>query len=155
MDASDGEVGPRGGDMRLTLPRMLVTTLWMLAGAFLAIQLHRFWIVNGFDFGPAAYVVGFVVGFAGAVVLTWAIIRVRVHVFFSYPTCRQGLCSGIECYAWPKGTIYGRVRGGYLYRCKCGEQYIRDGRKFMSVGPEGARMPYKKLIGFHKWADDV
>jgi hypothetical protein len=135
--------------MQITLPRLLAIVFWMSVGVLLANQLPRSW-------GLVGHVVGFAIGFAGAVVLTWAIVVGRILVFMPYPICRQGRCSSMKEYSWPKGTVYGKTNSGeYRYRCKCGDQYIRDGRRFMAVGHDGAKLPYKKLVGFHKWADDV
>ena len=134
--------------MRLTLPRFLGATFWIFCGTELAIFLGKSWSVLG-------YTVGFLVGSIGAFTLTWAILLGHILLFFPFPTCRQGRCNCIADYVWKKGTIYGWEKGGvYRYRCKCKDQYIRHGKKFMEVLPDGTRRSYKKLVGFRKWADE-
>jgi hypothetical protein len=100
--------------------------------------------------------VGFPLGFSGAVLATWAILLGRIVLLFPFPICREGKCRGLNGYVWKKGTLYGSKKGGlYRYRCRCGREYVRKGRKFMEVGSEGVAQPYKKLTGFREWTDDV
>jgi hypothetical protein len=135
--------------MILTVPRLLVTTLWVLCGWALSMALRPF-------LGAVAYFVGFPLGFSGAVVVTWAVLLGRILLLFPFPTCGRGKCNSIKQYKWRSGTIYGWEKGGrYRYRCRCGREYVRKGRRFMEVGPNGAMLPYKKLVGFREWADDV
>jgi hypothetical protein len=133
--------------MRLNFPKLLVTAFWILCGAVLAIQLRRAW-------GIAGYIVGFPVGFTGALMLTWAVLVGRILVLFPLPVCRRGKCRGFRQYTWRKGTIRGWEEWGvYLYRCKCGDLYIRRGRQFIQLLPDGKERPYKKLVAFQTWAD--
>lgn len=55
---------------------------------------------------------------------------------------------------WRKGTIYGREKdGSYKYRCKCGDHFLRDGKRFMQVLDNGKLRPYK-LYEQGKWVND-
>ena len=135
--------------MRLTLPRLLVTALWMFCGALLALEFHR-------SLGASGYIVGFVVGFAGSFLLTWGVLLGRILLLFPFPICRQGKCRGLGAFVWKRGTIYGwEGEGSYRYKCKCGDQYIRRGGQFIQVLPGGKEQPYKKLVSFRTWADEV
>jgi len=135
--------------MILTLPRLLLWTLWIFCGLVLATALLSIFFVVG-------YIVGFPLGFSGAFLATWAVLLGRILLLFPFPTCKDGKCRGLKGYVWEKGTVYGWERGGlYRYRCRCAREYVRKGRKFMEVGSDGVTLPHKKLAGFREWVDDV
>ncbi len=134
--------------MRLNLPKLLVTAFWILCGVVLAVELRHPWGVPG-------YIVGFSAGFSAALVVTWAAIVARIRILFPFPVCRQGRCRSPKQFSWRRGTIHGWEGWGvYLYRCKCGDRYIRKGRRFLQLVREGEELPYKRLVGFQTWADD-
>jgi hypothetical protein len=136
--------------MKLTLPRFLVATSWFLCGALFWVALKRPWGVPGF------YVAAIVGGIVG-MFLTWAVLWGRLLLLFPLPLCRQGKCRSIgRDYVWRLGTIYGfEGEGVYRYKCACGDQYVRQGKKFMELLGNGTTRPYKRLVGFRHWADDV
>ena len=135
--------------MRLTLPRLLVTGFWVACGMLLAMYLGKLWGIGG-------YCIGFVVGIVAAFLFTWIIILGRVLLFLPFPPCRNGKCNRLGEYVWQQGTIYGWTKWGvYSYRCKCGDYYIRDRKRFMQLLSDGTKQPYKKLIGIREWADDL
>lgn len=124
-------------------------TLWIDSGAWLGLKLHR-WV------GFTGYLVGFPLGSFLAIFVTWAVLLGRIALLYPFPLCQMGQCRGFGQYVWMRGTIYGYERGGrYRYRCKCGDEYVRRGKRFMHVLANGTEAPYKKLIGFRKWEDDV
>lgn len=109
----------------------------------------------GSVYGTAGRWVADIVSAIAVLILVWLILLGRILLFFPFPTCRKGKCHSIGDYVWYVGSIYGRVRWGvYHYRCRCGDEYIRKGRKFMEVLPDGTKRSYKQLVGFRKWADD-
>src|SRR5258708_290639 len=112
--------------MRLTLPRLLMITFWIGCGATVALSLINTW-------GVIAAFIGFVLGVTGGITITWAITLGRILLFFPLPLCRQGKCQRFgKDYVWRKGTVYGKCKWGvYLYKCRCGDQYLRRGKKFM------------------------
>jgi len=72
-------------------------------------------------------------------------------------------------YSWDADTIYGKRKWGcYIYRCNCGDHYLRHGKRFMEILPpssaevigewvtvtEANTRSYKKLTGFREWSDD-
>lgn len=85
----------------------------------------------------------------------WALLLGRLLLFFPFPPCCRGQCGSIDEYTWNMGRIFGYERWRiYHYWCKCGDEYIREGRRFYQVLPDGTRKPYLKLIGFRKWQAD-
>lgn len=84
--------------------------------------------------------------------LTWVLTLGRLLFFFPFPPCRQGQCRTIDAYTWVKGRIYGREKWNtYHYWCRCGDEYIREGRRLSYVLPDGTQKPYLILDGFRKW----
>lgn len=82
----------------------------------------------------------------------WAVSLSRLLLFFPFPSCRNGRCRGISAYYWSLGTTYGRERWGvYRYRCCCGDEYIREGKRFFFVRPDGSKQPYMTLTDFRTW----
>jgi len=57
------------------------------------------------------------------------------------PRCHQGVCSG----DWR--TMFGdydivRFGDDFGYRCRCGIEYMKEGRRFMRRRPDGSLEPY-------------
>lgn len=134
--------------MKLTLPRFLVTTSWIFCGVALGFLLGQSWGVAGFS-------IGLILGIAIAFLLTWLVLLGRLLVFFPFPPCAHGKCHRFRDFYWRKGTIYGWEGGVYRYKCRCGDEYIRRGRMWMKVLANDSTQPYKRLIGFRRWADDA
>lgn len=133
----------------LTLPRLIVTAIWIASGVVLSSLLGRAW-------GTFGYVFGFLVGVVIVILLTWIIILSRNLLLMPFPVCRSGKCRTFRDYTWKRGTLYGREKGGiFRYRCRCGDEYIRDGRRFLQVLSDGTTRPYKKYEGGNQWVDDV
>jgi hypothetical protein len=132
----------------MSLPRFLVTTSWVLCGFLLATHLQ--------SWGAVWVIIGFLTGGTVAFIITWFLLLGRLLLFFPLPICRNGKCSRFgKDYVWKKGTIYGWEKWGkYRYKCKCGDQYVRQATKFMIVASDGSIHPYKKLVGFRHWEDD-
>jgi hypothetical protein len=85
----------------------------------------------------------------------WAVSIGRLLLFFPFPSCCNGKCRDITAYEWRIGYIYGRKEWGvYHYRCRCGDEYIREGKRFLRVLPDGSKEPYMILTGFRKWEKD-
>ena len=123
--------------------------IWVACAAFLGSAIAQPWGIGG-------RWVGSIAGFVIASILTWAIWLGRIHLFYPFPSCRREKCHSIFDYEWKITEILGRVgRGVYRYKCKCGDEYIREGNKFMELLPDGKMRLYKKVVGFHKWADDT
>jgi tetratricopeptide (TPR) repeat protein len=126
---------------------------WLACGALLALFL-------GERYGPIGYIAGFPIGLFGASAITQIIIYYYVKLFMKFPTCQRGNCTRFEDYrSGNKGRFFGWDGGGlYLYKCKCGDLYLRDGEKFMEWlpygGRKGTRVPYKKLNRSGEWEED-
>ncbi len=133
----------------LTLPRLLLMTSWALFGALTWIAFQKPWGRVGYGiFSLSGIVVGFLI--------TRTILEGRLGVFFPLPLCRRGKCRTLgRAYVWRLGTLFGyETKGNYLYRCACGDMYVRQGTRFMELLADDTRRPYKRLVGFRKWADD-
>jgi hypothetical protein len=134
----------------LTVPRLLIATFWSDVGAFLWFALRK-------PLGQPGIRVFGILGFAIGLLITRAILVGRLQLLFPLPSCRQDKCHRFgQDYVWRLGTLFGyESRGIYLYRCRCGDTYIRKGKRFMSLLPDESMRPYKKLVGFRTWVDDL
>jgi hypothetical protein len=120
----------------------------MACGVVLSSLLGRAW-------GTSGYVLGFLAGVVIAFLLTWLIVLSRNLLLMPFPECRRGKCHTYRDYVWKRGTLYGREKGGiFRYRCKCGDEYVRDGNKFLQGLSDGTTRPYKKYQR-GKWVDDL
>jgi hypothetical protein len=118
--------------------------LWIALGVFLADVLNR-------DVGLSRWI-GVPLSVSFVLLFVWALALGRLLLLFPFPPCRQGKCRSIDAYTWMMGRLYGREKWStYHYWCKCGDEYIREGKRFMQVLPDGTRQAYMKLVGFRKW----
>ena len=113
--------------------------------------------------------ISFPIVFLALCLITWTVLLSRLLLFFPFPMCQKGKCHSIDDYSWSMGSYFGKMRWGvYWYKCQCGDEYLRRGKRFMKFIPEvvvppspwfninkGTTRPYKKLVGFRKWADDT
>jgi len=133
----------------MTLTRLTLTSTLLWCGVDLALFLGTF-------IGVLGYIAGFILGIVGAFFAIWLALYFRVILFQPFPPCKRGKCLSIRDYEWRYGSFYGYERWGvYWYRCKCGDQYVRVGKRFTILLSDGSTLPYKALVGFHKWGDDV
>jgi hypothetical protein len=144
-----------------TLITLLRSMTFIVVAALLAIFLKN-------HFGISDWI-GFPIVFVVMCLLIWAVLLGRLLLFVPFPSCRKGKCHSIDDYSWFHGTFFGKCKWGvYWYSCRCRDQYLRRGKRFMEFIPEpkdspspwvdirkGTTRPYKKLIGFRKWADDT
>jgi hypothetical protein len=132
----------------LTLRRLLVLIICVSFGSELGIGLGRRW-------GLIGLAIGFPLGTFLAVYCADFIVVGWYRLFIHFPHCRNGKCSQPSDYMWLAGTFYG-CEGWrkFRYRCRCGDIYLRKGRHFMEVLPDGTLRLYKKQIGFGKWEDE-
>ena len=87
--------------------------------------------------------------------LIWVLTLGNLLLRFPFPPCRQGRCRTIDAYTWIRGRIYGREKWNtYHYWCRCGDEYVREGKRFFQVLPDGTKKPYMMLAGFQKWEND-
>jgi hypothetical protein len=133
----------------LTLPRLLLMTFWSLCGVSLWSLLHK-------PLGQFGQWVFGLLGFFVGLFVTWAILKGRILGLFPFPVCQQGRCSRMaRDYVWRLGTLFGyEGKGMYLYRCGCGDMYLREGKRFMRLAENDILTPYKRLVAFRRWADD-
>ena len=130
-------------------PRILIVTFCFLCAGLLGLTFQKFW-------GRPGLYIGCLLGTIGGMILTWAILTGSLLLFFPLPLCRQGKCLRFgKDFIWKKGRLLGYEGNGvYHYRCRCGDEYLRKGKKFLLLLSDGTSRPYKVLIGFRKWVDD-
>lgn len=132
----------------MTVTMLVLGIFWGTCGALLSHELGK-------SFGVIGYITGYILGAFASYLFTWVFLVGRLLFFFPLPVCRQGCCQGYNNYDWPISTIHGwegwKV---YRYRCRCQDEYIRVGKKFLEVLPDKQTRPYKKLVGFRRWTDD-
>jgi len=104
------------------------------------------------------FFVDFAFGFYAPVLWLWTFILLSI-LLDSFPVCSSGKCRGKRDFAVSPSCYYSNedrpVDGLTEYKCKCGDEYVRRGKRFMALDSERNPHPYKKLVGFHKWADDT
>ena len=133
----------------LTVPRLLIAMFWSLCGGLLWLAIRRPW-------GKTGYWVFAFFGLAAGLIIIRPVLIGRLRLLFPFPLCRRGKCYRFgQDYVWRLGTLFGyEGKGIYLYGCRCGDMYIREGKRFMALLPDDTTLPYKKLVGFRKWEDD-
>lgn len=133
----------------MTLTMLLLGIFWGTCGALLSYEM-------GESLGMIGYIVGYVTGAAASYLFTWILTVGRLRFFFPLPVCRRGCCCGYDNYHWPISTIYGwEIWRTYRYRCRCEDEYLRIGKKFLEVLPDEETRPYKRMTSFRCWVDDT
>jgi hypothetical protein len=132
----------------MKLTRLIGTALWIAVGVAVSSSFGARW-------GKIGYAGGFLVGALGAFLLTWWGL-LTLHVLLKpWPECRRKKCHTFRDYVWKRGSIYGREKGSqYRYRCKCGDEYLRRGRRFLKVSEDGSVHPFK-IYQKGAWMDDT
>ncbi|HEY3332639.1 MAG TPA: hypothetical protein VGK19_21590 [Capsulimonadaceae bacterium] len=110
-------------------------------------------------YGPWAMwsvaIISFVIGTSLAAIACLGIVEQYIHHFVAFPTCRKGACSTWRSYSFPAATIYGwKGIGCSHYRCECGDEYLRLGRRFFSLTSDATIVNYKRLDWHGHWVDD-
>lgn len=134
--------------MRLTALRFWLVTFYFACAASLAVIVRFRW---GWPGLAAAFPLGICLG-ACIVEVLW-----RLLVFLRpWPQCRRGNCRQSTDYLYPEGSLYGYDEEAQAWRlkCRCGDQYLFDGKRFMELTKDNRRLPYKRLVGLRKWTDD-
>jgi len=134
-------------------PFMLMVCLGALLGMYMTQAVASFGISDW-----QALLLGFSIGFIAVSILFWVIALGQILLLFPFPRCEKNKCHRMSDYRWSIGTIYGwEAWGVHRYWCSCGDEYVRHGRRFMRAIYEDDTfeiVPYKRLVGFRKWADD-
>jgi hypothetical protein len=119
--------------------------------ALLTVCLGRHW-------GGTIHVVDFACGFYVAI-MSWESFFWFWLIFCPFPACRGGKCLGWRNYyrnsPSPQEKQEENTKQWIVYECGCGDKYSRRGKRFMELDSERNAHPYKRLVGFHKWADDT
>lgn len=125
-----------------------MTTIWIVSGVVVSRIFEK-------CFGNIGYPLGFLAGFSTAFLLTWLVLVSKYLLLKPFPECRRGKCRTFRGYIWKRGTIYGREKGGeFRYRCRCGDEYVRSGCRFLLVLKDGTLLPYKRHESGKTWVDE-
>jgi hypothetical protein len=133
----------------LTLPRLLIVTFWALCGGLLWLALRK-------PAGRLGYYGFALFGLIAGLIIARVFLLGRLQLFFPLPPCQQGKCHRLgRDYVWRLGTLFGyEGKGIYLYKCRCGDTYIREGKRFGELLADDTIRPYKRLVAFRQWSDD-
>jgi hypothetical protein len=110
----------------------------------------RNWIFTVFT---ADFTLGFYVPLFGF----YALCLIRI-ITTTFPACKNGKCGKNDfqrCVLPPQEQQEERSNHWITYECRCGDKYVWQEKKLMALDSERKAIPYKKLVGFHKWADDT
>jgi hypothetical protein len=105
----------------------------------------------GHRFGIVGYILGFVLGVGGGWAALW-VIPMFLDFVDGYlrsgiprrPRCRNGRCVGVD-YELTKTLTW---------KCKCGDEYVKKGRRFLKLDADRKRLPYLKWVPFRGWVPD-
>lgn len=126
--------------------RLLISALWFYCGLQCVILAKSPW-------GTATFFGIYLAGVSLGIFITWAIVYGRARTL-PFPACRCGKCHKFDDYAWLEGTFYGcQSIGVYMYKCQCGDYYLRSGKRFMELNEDGKTAPHKTFMGNGKWID--
>jgi hypothetical protein len=118
--------------------------------ALLSMCFLRRWIAT-------VHIADFALGFY--VPILWWGTKILLWIVFSpFPICKNGKCRGMNSFfrdvALSQGKQVEAANQPIVYTCRCGDEYVRCGKRFMALDSERTPQPYKRLVGFHRWADD-
>ncbi len=100
------------------------------------------------QYGWLGAITGFGIGAFGVILIVKGIARIESIFYRPLPVCRNNVCQGND-YKYVHNQ-----QGIVVCRCKCGSDYILNGRRFGEITPEGAFHPYMKRAMFGKWIPD-
>ncbi len=104
----------------------------------------------GTQIGWIGYPIGFIGGVASLIGIVWFLGYLETMWRVgrpAFPDCRNGKCIYSE-------YRYKMEDGNLVCRCKCGDQYEKNGRHFYFVDGEGTREPYLIWRSFDGWYPD-
>ena len=119
-------------------------------------------LVAGEKFGTLGYVLGFPACLLGLFVI--GVIAGSLEAAYAYfargwpPPCHTGKCSGaFSVWGGPDHGDYevAVVNQDVFYRCQCGREYDRVGRRFMERLSDGTLKPYMVHRSFRGWFPDT
>jgi hypothetical protein len=116
----------------------------------------------GDRFGRAGYVIGLPIGAAvmlailSGAMLAWIYIQ---GLLFSgvpgFPVCRNGRCRGGRLTdPGDYTTVWNDDWTVLGFRCRCGDNYRKVGRRFVEVAPDGSFKPYLIWSRVKGWCTD-
>jgi len=106
----------------------------------------------GSHFGIIGWIVGVFIGALGAIAGWFALWKLG-DIYEKWrpfrPICKKGKCSSDDY------NLVQSLEDGAIFRCKCGTQYFRSGRRFLELLDNGETVAYMKRRGlFGRWEPD-
>jgi len=130
-----------------TLVECLVLMLMLFGAIVIALAVGVKW---GYGWSLLALPLSFF-GFIGALLLIGMVAVLIERGWF--PRCHNGVCTG----DWR--TMFGdyelaQFGDNFGFRCKCGFEYMKEGRRFMRRRPDGSLEPYMVWKPFRGYVPD-
>ena len=138
------------------LPKFLLLSFCGLGGVLCAVIAGR--LFARYNLMPLwlTTALGFILGSLLFCMLFFLLVEYRIKWFLSLPYCKQDRCYRFAVdYTWMNGTIFGWIEWSqHYFRCKCGDRYLRIGKRFMRVQDDGTLIPYKRLERQNCWIEE-
>lgn len=129
----------------MSLIELLWLTLLILCAFFVGNSLAHRW-------GTWGYVIGIPTGVVLWLLTNLALFRAR-NIYHRYRPLRP-VCRRVRCLSTDYSVIK-ITREGVLFRCLCGDRYLRSGRRFAESMPDGTLRSYMVRSPFQGWRGDV
>jgi hypothetical protein len=104
--------------------------------------------------GKWGWVAGGLIGITCVFLLLYAL-WLLAELYYRFrplrPTCRRGKCQADE---YEIKVVVKEGSWESENRCKCGDTYVRRGKRSMLLGPDGSTQPYMLRRPYHNWEPD-
>jgi hypothetical protein len=108
--------------------------------------------ISGHSLGQRLGIKGWLLGVPAGVIVPMFLTQAVLKAFYkrrpNRPGCRRGKCTSAD-YSTGKFT-----QQGVLFRCRCGDTYVRKGNRFGELSPDGSIRPYMIRATFSDWKPD-
>jgi hypothetical protein len=130
----------------MTLIEILLGFLFIVAGSICS---RHF----GNQFGVWGYILGLIGGFLASFLiigLVLGFIDYFIHGVPRYPSCKKGQCRKARDF-----TIKKINNDKFGAQCRCGDLYVRQGRRCLIINENGKESNYAIWIPFKGWKKDL
>jgi hypothetical protein len=129
----------------MSLIELLWLTLLILCAFLAGNSLAHRW-------GNLGWLVGAPIGMALWLLMTLALLRAG-KIYHRYRPLRP-LCRREKCLS-PDYSVIKFTQWGVLFRCRCGDTYLKTGSRFAELMPDGSIRRYMVRSSFGNWRCDV
>jgi hypothetical protein len=147
------------------MPRRAVTMIEIVAMLVLLAAGGVGSTLAGRRYGWTGYAWGFLAGSVGLyialllpVLLGLAVQKAFEAILFGatrFPPCRRGYCKSSRWFFRDGDYRLEHSTHGDVYRCRCGDAYLKQGRQVMIVRDDGTLQPYKRWKPFRGWRPQI